>query len=166
MADKKTPPALNRGCFLISCGQGDFRLTSRTLAAVLVAKGSIAYIYDCVKGEVWKNLNIFGKEETEIISPAVKSLVEKGLDIKGPVPPDSAFNEKNRDKFNTFVCMYHDQGLIPLKTLTFYRSCQLSIGLDFLRVSVSHGTAFDIAGKNEANPDSFIYALEKTKELI
>ena len=109
---------------------------------------------------------IFGKEESEIITPAVEFLKNQGLAIWGPVPSDSAFSAVNRHNYDIFVCMYHDQGLIPIKTLNFFKSCQVSIGLDFLRISVSHGTAFEIAGKNRANSESFGYALEKMKELL
>ncbi|MCK4666519.1 4-hydroxythreonine-4-phosphate dehydrogenase PdxA [Candidatus Dependentiae bacterium] len=110
--------------------------------------------------------NIFGEEETQEIIPAVKSLKKLGVNISGPVPPDSAFTEMNRKEFDFFVCMYHDQGLIPLKSHAFFESCQLSVGLDFVRTSVSHGTAFDIAGEGIANPSSFIFALKKTCRLL
>ena len=109
---------------------------------------------------------IFGEEETKIIIPAVKNLKKLGVEISGPVPPDSAFTEMNRKEFDFFICMYHDQGLIPLKSHAFFKSCQLSIGLDFIRTSVSHGTAFDIAGEGIADPSSFIFALKKTCGLL
>ncbi len=110
--------------------------------------------------------NIFGEEETKEIIPAVKNLRKLGVDIHGPVPPDSAFTKQNRKKFDFFICMYHDQGLIPLKSYAFMESCQLSVGLDFVRTSVSHGTAFDIAGEGIADPSSFIFALKKTCRLL
>ncbi len=110
--------------------------------------------------------SLLGKEEESIIIPAVKTLITKGIKISGPVSPDAAFSKKNRDNFDFFVAMYHDQGLIPFKMLALFKSCQVSTGLDFIRTSVSHGTGFDIAGKGIAYPDSFIYAVKKNIELL
>lgn len=109
---------------------------------------------------------VLGKEDQEIITPAVNRLKEMSVKITGPVPPDSAFSRENRKTTDIFVALYHDQGLIPLKTLSFFNSCQLSIGFPFIRTSVSHGTAFEIAGQGKAKPDSFIYACKKAIEFL
>ncbi|HDS08603.1 MAG TPA: 4-hydroxythreonine-4-phosphate dehydrogenase PdxA [Firmicutes bacterium] len=109
---------------------------------------------------------LLGYEEKRVIIPAVKRLTAAGLNISGPKPPDTAFTRNNISQYDFFICMYHDQGLIPFKMLTEFNACQVSVGLDFVRTSVSHGTGFDIAGKGIASPESFIYAVMKNIELI
>jgi len=101
-----------------------------------------------------------GDEEKEFISPVIKKLQFEGYNLLGPISADTMFYEKKRRKFDAAICMYHDQALIPIKTLDFHTSVNLTIGLSFIRTSPDHGTAFDIAGKNLANPTSAIEAIK------
>lgn len=103
---------------------------------------------------------IFGDEEIKIIKPAVDEARKMGINVKGPVSPDAIFYLANIGMFDIIVAMYHDQGLIPLKLLSFNRSVNVTIGLPIIRTSVDHGTGFDIAGKGWANPHSLIEAIK------
>jgi len=100
----------------------------------------------------------FGKEE-ETIKKALDAASNIGIRVVGPLVPDTAFLAVQRRRFDAYLAMYHDQGLIPLKTLGFYQGVNLTLGLPFVRTSPDHGTAMDIAGKGIANPLSFINAL-------
>jgi 4-hydroxythreonine-4-phosphate dehydrogenase len=99
-----------------------------------------------------------GNEELNIILPAVKTLREDGIEITDPLSPDTAFN-RYKD-FDIYVAMYHDQGLIPLKLLCFRKAVNITLGLPFIRTSPDHGTGYDIAGKNIADPSSTIEAVK------
>ena len=101
-----------------------------------------------------------GDEEGKFIIPVIKKLQSGGYNLIGPVSADTMFYGKKRRRFDAAVCMYHDQALIPIKTLDFHTSVNLTIGLSFIRTSPDHGTAFDIAGKNLANPTSTIEAIK------
>ncbi|WP_315755737.1 MULTISPECIES: 4-hydroxythreonine-4-phosphate dehydrogenase PdxA [unclassified Bradyrhizobium] len=101
-----------------------------------------------------------GTEEDTIIAPAIATLRNAGLDVKGPLPADTMFHEAARKTYDCAICMYHDQALIPIKTLAFDEGVNVTLGLPFIRTSPDHGTAFDIAGKGTANPASLIAALE------
>jgi 4-hydroxythreonine-4-phosphate dehydrogenase len=104
---------------------------------------------------------LFGDEEARVITPAIERTRRAGLDVRGPVAPDTAFARPNgRFEFDGAVAMYHDQGLLPLKTLEFERAINITLGLPFVRTSPDHGTAFDIAGRNCANPMSMKAAIE------
>jgi 4-phospho-D-threonate 3-dehydrogenase / 4-phospho-D-erythronate 3-dehydrogenase len=104
---------------------------------------------------------MFGDEEIRIIAPAIRRANREGIDAYGPLAPDTAFIRKaGTFNFDAAVAMYHDQGLIALKTLEFDRAVNITIGLPFVRTSPDHGTAFDIAGKGIANPSSMIAAIE------
>lgn len=100
-----------------------------------------------------------GHEEQTIISPALEELRNEGLDIQGPLPADTMFHPRARAAYDVAVCMYHDQALIPAKTLAFDEGVNVTLGLPFVRTSPDHGTALDIAGKNTARPDSLINAI-------
>ena len=109
---------------------------------------------------------LFGREEIEEIRPAVEWAREQGMSIEGPLPPDTLFYlAVQRKKFDAVVCMYHDQGHIPLKLLDFEGGVNIAMGLPIVRTSVDHGTAFDIAGKGVAQTASFVKALEYAKRL-
>jgi 4-phospho-D-threonate 3-dehydrogenase / 4-phospho-D-erythronate 3-dehydrogenase len=109
---------------------------------------------------------LFGdREEERIIAPAIADAVAKGIDVRGPLPPDTAFLPKNRNQADAFVCMYHDQGLIPLKALAFEEAVNVTLGLPIVRTSVDHGTAFDIAWKGTADVSSFVKAVELAAKL-
>ncbi|MGQ3074539.1 MAG: 4-hydroxythreonine-4-phosphate dehydrogenase PdxA [Ferrovibrionaceae bacterium] len=100
-----------------------------------------------------------GREDIEIVAPAVARLQAEGIEARGPVPPDTMFHAAARQTYDAAICLYHDQGLIPLKTLDFDRGVNVTLGLPIVRTSPDHGTAFDIAGKGIARPDSLIAAI-------
>jgi 4-hydroxythreonine-4-phosphate dehydrogenase len=95
----------------------------------------------------------------------VEALRVQGLDLVGPLPADTMFHERARARYDVAVCMYHDQALIPLKTLAFDDGVNVTLGLPFVRTSPDHGVAFDIAGKGIARPDSLIAALALADRL-
>ncbi|BEU88297.1 hypothetical protein TAMA11512_17610 [Selenomonas sp. TAMA-11512] len=103
---------------------------------------------------------LFGREEIDELIPAVEAAKAEGINAVGPIPGDSIFNIGKSGKFNAILSMYHDQGHIACKTLDFEKAVTITWGLPFIRGSVDHGTAFDIAGKHIANPISLI---ESTK---
>ena len=100
-----------------------------------------------------------GTEEQRIVGPAVDILRAEGIDIRGPLPADTMFHEAARKSYDCAICMYHDQALIPIKTLAFDDAVNVTLGLPFVRTSPDHGTAFDIAGTGRANTSSLIAAL-------
>jgi 4-hydroxythreonine-4-phosphate dehydrogenase len=100
-----------------------------------------------------------GSEEQTIVAPAVEVLRREGINIRGPLPADTMFHEAARRMYDCAICMYHDQALIPVKTLAFDDAVNVTLGLPFIRTSPDHGTAFDIAGTGRANPSSLIAAL-------
>ncbi len=100
-----------------------------------------------------------GTEEILMIQPAIDTLRAEGLDVKGPYPPDTMFTEAARAGYDAAICMYHDQALIPLKTLDMSGGVNVTLGLPIVRTSPDHGTAFDIAGRNIADASSLIAAL-------
>lgn len=101
-----------------------------------------------------------GEEDAAIVAPAVKRLRAEGIDARGPLPPDTMFHAEARAGYDAALCMYHDQALIPIKTLDFDSGVNVTLGLPVIRTSPDHGTAFDIAGKGIAKPDSLIAALK------
>jgi len=105
-----------------------------------------------------------GREEIEIIAPAVEELKRHG-DFKGPFPPDTIFHRAVEGEFDGVICMYHDQGLIPLKLHAFHEGVNVTLGLPFVRTSPDHGTAFEIAGRGIARPDSMKAAIRLAAEL-
>ena len=100
-----------------------------------------------------------GTEELSIVAPAVEMLRAEGIKIRGPLPADTMFHDAARKTYDCAICMYHDQALIPVKTLAFEDAVNVTLGLPFIRTSPDHGTAFDIAGTGRANPSSLIAAL-------
>jgi 4-hydroxythreonine-4-phosphate dehydrogenase len=100
-----------------------------------------------------------GREEIEIIAPAIATLRREGIDAQGPFPADTLFHAAARKRYDAALCMYHDQALIPIKTIDFDGGVNVTLGLPFIRTSPDHGTAFDIAGKGTASPTSLIAAL-------
>ena len=107
-----------------------------------------------------------GNEELSIICPAIKRLKEIGLKVKGPFPGDTLFQKNIIKDYDVAVCMYHDQALIPIKSLYSGNTINITLGLDFIRTSPDHGTALDIAGKKKADPKSLILAIKKAKDII
>ncbi len=100
-----------------------------------------------------------GREEIEVIGPAVDILRGDGLNVDGPSPADTLFHDDARQDYDAALCMYHDQALIPIKTLDFFGGVNVTLGLPIVRTSPDHGTGYDIAGKGIARPDSLIAAL-------
>jgi 4-hydroxythreonine-4-phosphate dehydrogenase len=106
-----------------------------------------------------------GREEITIITPAIEALRAEGIDAFGPLPADTMFHAAARARYDVALTMYHDQGLIPVKTLAFDEGVNVTLGLPFVRTSPDHGTAFDIAGRGVANPASLIAALRLADRL-
>jgi 4-hydroxythreonine-4-phosphate dehydrogenase len=106
-----------------------------------------------------------GKEDSLIVRPAIERLVADGIDARGPLAADSMFHEAARKTYDAALCMYHDQALIPIKTLAFDHGVNVTLGLPFVRTSPDHGTAFDIAGTGKADPSSLIAALNLATRL-
>ena len=106
-----------------------------------------------------------GAEEDEIIRPALEMLSDQGIRIEGPVAADTIFNADNRARLDAVICMYHDQALIPVKTLDFWRTVNITLGLPFVRTSPGHGTGFSVAGTGKANPASFVAALTQARAI-
>jgi 4-hydroxythreonine-4-phosphate dehydrogenase len=106
-----------------------------------------------------------GREEIDVIMPAIETLRKEGIDAFGPLPADAMFHKRARAGYDAALTMYHDQGLIPAKTLAFDDGVNVTLGLPFVRTSPDHGTAFDIAGRGVANPASLIAALKLADRL-
>ena len=106
-----------------------------------------------------------GREEIEIINPAAHILREEGFDVTNAQPADTLFHAEARQGYDAVLAMYHDQGLIPVKTLDFHGGVNITLGLPFVRTSPDHGTAFGIAGQGVARPDSLIAAIKKAREI-
>lgn len=104
-------------------------------------------------------------EEANVIAPAVQQCADEGIDVVGPVPPDTAFTPAMRSATDAFVCMYHDQGLIPIKALSFDDAVNVTLGLPIVRTSVDHGTALDLAWQGKANHRSMLAAIEMAVDL-
>jgi 4-hydroxythreonine-4-phosphate dehydrogenase len=108
---------------------------------------------------------LIGTEETELIAPAIAEAAAAGIAVSGPFSADTLFHAEARSSYDAVVAMYHDQALIPLKTLAFDRGVNVTLGLPFVRTSPDHGTAFGLAGTGRARPDSFIAALRLAATL-
>ncbi len=108
---------------------------------------------------------LFGDEEERVIAPAIEIARRNGIDVRGPFPGDTIFIDAAAGKWDLVVAMYHDQGLIPVKLLGFDRAVNVTVGLSMVRTSPDHGTAFDIAGKNAASPNSMKAAIELAVKL-
>jgi 4-hydroxythreonine-4-phosphate dehydrogenase len=106
-----------------------------------------------------------GEEDRAIVAPAVAQLKADGIDARGPLPADSMFHEQARASYDAALCMYHDQALIPIKTLAFDHAVNVTLGLPLVRTSPDHGTAFDIAGTGKADPTSLVAALKLAARL-
>jgi 4-hydroxythreonine-4-phosphate dehydrogenase len=108
---------------------------------------------------------MLGEEDRTIVAPAVARLLAEGIDAQGPLPADTLFHKDARARYDAALCMYHDQALIPIKTLAFDHAVNVTLGLPFVRTSPDHGTAFDIAGKGVADPTSLVAALRLAARL-
>lgn len=106
-----------------------------------------------------------GTQELDWIAPLLDDMLGEGFNLAGPLPADTMFHTAARSRYDVAVCMYHDQALIPIKTLDFDRGVNVTLGLPFIRTSPDHGTAFDIAGQGIANPTSMIEAIKLAHQL-
>lgn len=106
-----------------------------------------------------------GHEDAALIRPVIETLQGEGMALSGPLPADTMFHAAARARYDAAICMYHDQALIPIKTLDFDKGVNITLGLSFIRTSPDHGTAFDIAGQGIANPESLIHALRMADRL-
>lgn len=141
--------------------------TARVVAADMRARFAIASprLAICGLNPHAGEEGALGREEETIIAPAIASLRAEGIDAFGPLPADSLFHEGARRSYDCAICMYHDQALIPIKTLSFHDAVNVTLGLPFVRTSPDHGTAFDIAGTGKAQPTSLIAALRLARRL-
>ena len=108
---------------------------------------------------------VLGQEEQTVLTPVIESCRARGIDITGPLPADTVFIAASRGRFDAVVACYHDQGLIPVKLLAFGTAVNVTLGLPIIRTSVDHGTAFDIAGRGEADPSSLVAAITLAARL-
>ncbi len=106
-----------------------------------------------------------GREEIDLITPALDKLRQEGINLTEVLPADTMFHARAREEYDVAVCMYHDQALIPIKTLDFDGGVNITLGLPFIRTSPDHGTAFNIAGKGIANPSSFLAAIDMASDM-
>ena len=106
-----------------------------------------------------------GDEESRIIEPAIAALRRDGIEVRGPAPADTLFHPAARATYDAALCMYHDQALIPIKTIDFSGGVNVTLGLPFVRTSPDHGTALDIAGSGRADPASLIAALAMADDM-
>ena len=141
--------------------------TARIVAKDLREKFGVAHPRLAVSGlnpHAGEN-GALGREEVEVIAPAIAALKAEGIDARGPLPADTMFHAKARKTYDAALCMTHDQALIPIKTIAFDTGVNVTLGLPFIRTSPDHGTAFDIAGKGVADPSSLIEALRLAARL-
>jgi 4-hydroxythreonine-4-phosphate dehydrogenase len=108
---------------------------------------------------------LIGREEIEELVPAVGAARDRGMDVTGPIPADSVFNRAINGEFDVVLAMYHDQGHIAIKVHDFHRSTTATLGIPFIRTSVDHGTAFDIAGRGVADPRGLMAAIDAARAL-
>ena len=106
-----------------------------------------------------------GREDIDIITPAISKLVKQGIAVSGPLSADTLFHDRARKTYDAAMCMYHDQALIPIKTLDFDTAVNVTLGLPFIRTSPDHGTALDIAGANVATETSLVAAIKMASEM-
>lgn len=154
---KEVPPSLTTAGVLKV-----IELTWETLPAFKVRKPVIAV---CGLNPHAGEGGIMGSEDRQVVAPAVKKAQRKGINVSGPYPADTIYHRAARGEFAAVVAMYHDQGLIAVKTLAFDTGVNLTLGLPFIRTSVDHGTAYDIAGTGVASPNSLIAAARLAADL-
>jgi 4-hydroxythreonine-4-phosphate dehydrogenase len=106
-----------------------------------------------------------GREEIDVIMPAIKALRAEGMNVAGPLPADTAFFPDARKSYDAILCMYHDQALIPVKTLDFHGGVNVTLGLPFIRTSPDHGTALDLAGTGKAQAESLVAAIRLAVDM-
>ena len=132
------------------------RLVHRELPGLGAARRRIAL---CALNPHAGEGGLFGREEIDVLAPAVLDLRAEGIDVSGPLPADSLFARASRGDFDAVIAQYHDQGLIPVKLAAFGEAVNVTLGLPFIRTSVDHGTGFDIVEKGTADPGSLLAAM-------
>jgi 4-hydroxythreonine-4-phosphate dehydrogenase len=138
------------------------RLVSRELPRLGASRSRVAV---CGLNPHAGEGGLFGREELDVLAPAVAALKAEGLDVEGPLPADTLFVRAARGEFDAVVAAYHDQGLIPVKLAAFGHAVNVTLGLPFVRTSVDHGTGFDIVEKGVADESSLLAALALAAEL-
>jgi 4-hydroxythreonine-4-phosphate dehydrogenase len=138
------------------------RLTHRALRGTSTRRPRIAVA--ALNPHAGEN-GLFGREDLDVIAPAVRAARAEGIDASGPWPADTVFMRARAGEFDAVVAQYHDQGLIPVKYLGLERGVNITLGLPFVRTSVDHGTAFDLAGTGTADHTSLLTALHHAAEL-
>lgn len=144
------------------------RLADQAMSRRLQSKGEVrpARIVVCgLNPHAGENGLFSHGEESQIITPAIQECNNAGINVLGPVPPDTAFTPRMRSTTDAYVCMYHDQGLIPIKALSFDDAVNVTLGLPIVRTSVDHGTALDLAWKGTANDQSMLAAIQMAIDL-
>jgi 4-hydroxythreonine-4-phosphate dehydrogenase len=155
---RQVPQALSRGAILQK-----IRLAHRAMQDLGFVSPRIAVAgLNPHAGEA----GLFGDEEQRLIAPAVEQARQAGLSVSGPLPPDTVFHQAYHGAYEVVVCMYHDQGLIPLKMIAFDRGVNVTLGLPIIRTSVDHGTAYDLAGSGKARDRSLYEALLVAVQLV
>ena len=148
--------------------------TEAIVAQARVVAQSLQHWFGIIHPRLWvTGLNphagengAMGLEDKTIIEPAVAALLRMGLDVTGPVPADTAFHAEARANYDAILCMYHDQALIPVKTLDFHGGVNVTLGLPFIRTSPDHGTALNLAGTGRARADSLIAAIKLASQMV
>jgi 4-hydroxythreonine-4-phosphate dehydrogenase len=144
------------GAVTAECVRRTINLTDQAMRRILGRSPRIAVLgLNPHAGES----GLFGKQEAKAIEPAVRAAADRGILVSGPLPPDTAFTERAREQHDAYVAMYHDQGLIPFKTLCFDQGVNVTLGIPIVRTSVDHGTAFDIAWQGTASHESLVAAI-------
>jgi 4-hydroxythreonine-4-phosphate dehydrogenase len=138
------------------------RLLHRELPRFGVAAPEIAF---CGLNPHAGEGGLFGREEVDVMRPAIEALRAEGVDARGPLPADTLFLRAARGEFDAVVAAYHDQGLVPVKLAAFGRAVNVTVGLPFVRTSVDHGTAFDIAARGTADAGSLLEAMKLAAQL-
>jgi 4-hydroxythreonine-4-phosphate dehydrogenase len=141
--------------------------TARLVARELAARFAIARPRLAVAGlnPHAGEAGTMGREDIDIVAPAIAQLRAEGIDARGPLPPDTMFTALARPTYDAAICLYHDQALIPIKTLDMAGGVNVTLGLSIIRTSPDHGTALDIAGRGVADPASLIAALRLAADL-
>jgi 4-phospho-D-threonate 3-dehydrogenase / 4-phospho-D-erythronate 3-dehydrogenase len=137
-----------------------------TAQAMMRIRGSSPRLTVCGLNPHAGEGGLFGREETRVIAPAVAEARQRGFRVEGPLPPDTAFLAAKRAETDAYICMYHDQGHIPLKMLAFDSAVNVTLGLPIVRTSPDHGTAFDIAWQGRADPGSLTAAVRLAALLV
>lgn len=151
-----------RNVFTIGCVYNPMDLGNQVCQQMGIIKPRIAV---CGLNPHASENGLFGDEESRVIGPAIEMAREVGIDAQGPFPADTLFRDTTLRKYDLVIAMYHDQGLIPVKLLAFDDAVNLTLGLPIIRTSVDHGTAFDIVGRNKANPCSIKAAIRLAVQL-